>query len=354
MKLVKKILVVGKFSLNSNIYTYASSFYKTFLKLGYEVEKFNLIQRFSNKRLSNFLFNYLLQKKVAKFKPDLVFLIKAENIYFKTLKNIKTKFNTLLVNFYPDNPFVFWNGNSNSDVLKSLPLYDCFLIWSKMLMPLLETAGCKNVFYFPFAYESELFDWGNLNVGKYENGVCFIGTWEIEREKWLTQICEKSPNLKLAIWGNMWDENLSKNSILRNFFKGRAIYAREMIKEFQASKIVLNFIRRQNFTSHNMKTFEIPASGSFMLTQRTDEQANFLFKEDENIECFDNIDELIDKIKIYLINDKLRKSIAKKSFENVQKYQIDNVLKNFMEYFITMKANLSDEALAKSEERGIK
>ena len=237
-------------------------------------------------------------------------------------------------NFYPDNPFVFWNGNSNSDVLNSLPLYDCFLIWSKMLMPLLKTAGCKNVYYFPFAYDKDLLEQEIDNLDKkYENEVCFAGTWESEREKWLTQLCEKLPNLKLAIWGNMWHENLSQNSNLRKFFKGKAIYTKEMVKAFRGSKIVLNFIRKQNLTSHNMKTFEIPASGAFMLTQRTEEQANFLFKENENIECFDSIDELIDKIKIYLINDKLRKSIAEKSFENVQKYRMDIVLKDFMENF---------------------
>ncbi len=131
----------------------------------------------------------------------------------------------------------------------------------------------------------------------------------------------------------MWAENLSADSILKNKLRGKAIYGQEMIKAFRLCKIVLNFIRRQNETSHNMRTFEVPAAGAFLLTQRTQEQASFLFKEDENIACFGNIDELVKKIKFYLKLDSLRKVIAKKGFEMAQHFKMENVLQGFMEKF---------------------
>ena len=82
MKSIKKILVVGHFGFDKNIYTYSTSFYKVFKKLGYEVAYFNC------KKSSNFLNDYLLNlaliKRVADCRPDLIFFIKANNILYKT------------------------------------------------------------------------------------------------------------------------------------------------------------------------------------------------------------------------------------------------------------------------------
>src|SRR3990170_4493091 len=148
MKQIKKILLVSKFSHDPQVYTYASSFGRSFELLGYHVEIFNCKKNFLRlagknhdtlhpmlKRINNRLINYKLIQTIKAFMPDLIFFVKAENITYKTMRTIKEKSKALLINFYPDNPFVFWNGNSNQHILMSLPLYDYFLIWSKMLMP---------------------------------------------------------------------------------------------------------------------------------------------------------------------------------------------------------------------------
>ncbi|MBD3272726.1 glycosyltransferase, partial [Candidatus Dependentiae bacterium] len=258
-----------------------------------------------------------------------------ENIYSKTIKQLK-KCNYFLINFYPDNPFVFWNGNSNKEVLNSLPYYDYFLSWSRLLIPILNTAGAKNVYYFPFAYDKDIYEkdikLSKLDFNKYKSDICFIGTWEKEREIWLENLLEKMSNLNLVIYGNLWKENLNKNSILRKFLKSNAVYKDELLKIFKTSKIVLNFIRKQNYSSHNMRTFEVPATESFLLTQRTQEQAEFLFKEGENIECFSSVKELVQKIKFYLKNEELRKAIAKKGKQRAKEFELRIVLKKFMEY----------------------
>jgi len=335
---IKKILIVGYFSKNPEIYTYATSFYNILSKLNYDVEKFdyrkNYTQNISMLNINAYLINIFLIKKVKKFKPDLIFFIKAESIFAKTIKYIKQNFKSYLVNFYPDNPFVFWNNNSNEQVLKSLPNYDCFLIWSQDLIKLLLMAGCKKVDYLPFGYDPDIFEQDikitEQDLHKYKSDVCFIGTWEKEREVWLTNLLEKMPDLDLKIWGNSWQENLTQNSILISKIQKTAIYGEQAIKAFRLSKINLNFIRKQNLNSHNMRTFEIPASKSFLLTQRTEEQANFLFKENLNIECFSEIDELEKKIKYYLLHENLRQEIIKKSFIQAQNFKLKNLIENFL------------------------
>jgi spore maturation protein CgeB len=332
MQVINKVLVVGAFSQDSNAYTYATTFHKTFQKLGYQVDTFNTRKNWGLfKEVNTHFCNVFLQRKVLEFKPDMVFFVKAENVYSKTVRQLKNKFKTLLVNFYPDNPFVLWNGNSNSQVLKSLPFYDCYLSWSKQLMSSLESAGCKKVYYFPFAYDKHLFDSMKSTNNNHVYDICFVGTWEPDREKWLTQICKKLPDLKMAIWGNMWNENLASDSILRKHLKGKAIYGEQMIKAFRASKIVLNFIRKQNLTAHNMRTFEVPASGAFLLTERTYEQASFLFKEDESVACFKDIEELVKKIKMYLKIDTLRNEIARRGQDRAKLFTMERVLGEFMD-----------------------
>lgn len=330
---IKKILLVGSFS-NNHKYFYSNSFYNKLVKLGYVVEKFNYRKKYFY-IFNNYLVNLFLIKVTKQFKPDLIFLIKAENIYSKTIKILKNK-NILLVNFYPDNIFTFWNGNSNREVLLSLPYYDCFLSWAKFLEIPLKSAGAKNVYYFSFAYDKDVYEKDIILSEQdkiiYSSDVCFVGTWDKEREVWLTNILKDMSQLNLAIWGNMWLEYLPKNSILRPKIRGNAIYKDELIKVFNLSKIVLNFIREQNITSHNMRTLEVPATKSFLLTERTIEQANFLFKEGESIECFSSVEELCDKIKFYLNNNVKREEIIANSYNNVQKFELEIVLKTFMEY----------------------
>lgn len=335
-KNIKKILLVGFFYKKKDKYAYAQSFYTNLLKLGYVVEIFNTsLNVFPLLKINYLLINILFYKKIKQFNPDLIFLIKAENIDYRVINHISKK-GYLTVNFYPDNPFVFWNGNSNKNILNSLPSYNYFLSWSKLLIPILRMAGAKNVYYFPFAYDKDVYDknieLGKLDQKKYKSDVSFAGTWDEQREEWLTKLINLLPNLDLSIWGNNWQENLPSDSILRKFLRGSAIYRDELIKLSILSKIVLNFIRKQNITSHNMRTLEVPVMGGFLLTQRTEEQAEFLFKEGESIECFSSIQELAEKIKFYLNNEKQRNYIAANSKKRAEKFELKSVLGEFMKF----------------------
>jgi spore maturation protein CgeB len=324
-----KVLVVGYFPSNETIYTYAQSFYKTFKYLKHTCDYFNYRARLAPfTHVNNILNNLLLIKKIAHTRPDLIFFIKSENVFPKTLKIIRQKYKSIIVNFYPDNPFTFWNNNSNANVLNALPYYNHFFIWSHELIPILTSAGACQTHYFPFAFDQELFnqELPTTNID-YHYDVSFIGTWEPERERWLTHVCQKLPKINLALWGNQWQEHISTTHILHKYIKGTAIYNHHMIEICRKTKINLNFIRTQNLKAHNMRTFEIPAAYSFLLTQRTHDQAKLLFTEDKNIACFDSPAELVKKITYYLTHDTEREEIKTQSYNHVQKYTLEHEIK---------------------------
>ncbi|KKQ32650.1 MAG: hypothetical protein US49_C0006G0101 [candidate division TM6 bacterium GW2011_GWF2_37_49] len=324
----KKILLIGHFSDSPHVYTYATSFLKVLLKLGHDVKTFDY------RRKAPFLLDYSLKRLSKKFNPDLIFFVKAEKISWHTVRFLKNNSPAILVNFYPDNPFVFWNSNSNSDVLHSLPFIDYFLIWSEQLAPIIHSAGAKKVIYFPFAFDGDMFIGASKNtdtdINLHQSDVCFVGSWDTSRQRCLEKLLEKMPDLKLAVWGNRWKENLSASSGLLKFIKGDAVYGADMINVFKSSKIALNFIRKQNLNAHNMRTFEIPASKAFMLTQYTDEQAKHLFQDGESVECFKNIEELVFKIKFFLKNEALRNDRAEKGFLVAQKYVLEKQMSDFL------------------------
>ena len=81
-----------------------------------------------------------------------------------------------------------------------------------------------------------------------------------------------------------------------------------------------------------MRTIEVPASKTFLLTERTKEQAEILFSEGRSIECFADIDELIRKINFYLTNDLQRNKIVDAGFEKVKEYEIQKQLEKFLKF----------------------
>lgn len=336
----RKVLIVGQFPENDRVYCYERAFENAFKKLNYAVETFNTrcsyipgvskvfyqMNRFE-KILSRYLMNRALKSTIERNAFDFVFFIKPDTVFPSTLFLIKEK-KIRLVCFYPDNPFVFWNGNSNSFVLEGLPLFDDYLIWSQLLIDQLYAAGARSVSYFPFGFDKDI-----LVQDAYIKEACdvsFVGTWEPERAWWLEELIKRSPRVQLGIWGDLWEKGLSVDSPLRPYLKGASRSAGEMVSIFKVSKIVLNFIRQQNRGSHNMRTIEVPACGAFLLTERTYEQANYLFSENESIACFATPNELVEKIEYFLTHVQERERIALNGFEVVQQYELTKLLDVFL------------------------
>jgi spore maturation protein CgeB len=82
-----------------------------------------------------------------------------------------------------------------------------------------------------------------------------------------------------------------------------------MARAFSAAEIVLNEIRAQNGQAHNMRTFEAPACGAFMLSTRTRDQVGWL-PEEIGAGYYQDMDDLAEKAAYYLESPDERKRIA--------------------------------------------
>jgi spore maturation protein CgeB len=324
---VTKILLVSSFEP----WSIGLSYFRAFQQLGQEIACFDMTaeyersspltrNRYTNRMIMPFASRNMSKKLLAtakEYKPDLIFVHKGSLIDPKTVRKLKDNTSAALYIFNPDDPFNPNHGASNEFIRNSISIYDIYFIWSKTLISNLKQAGARQVEYLPFAGDPTLHYPAALtkdNIQSYGSDTAFIGNWDEERERWLSELEEYN----LTIWGTDYWGKKCRNKFLRSSWKGRTVIGDQMSKVVQSSKINLNILRLQNKGAHNMRTFEIPACGGFMLHERSEELLE-LFEEGKEIDCFSTAEELKNKIIFYLKNDNLRMKIAEAGYQRLLK-----------------------------------
>lgn len=323
---MKIVLVGGDGSFGSMI----SSFSRAFTALGHEVRVFAdenvywadrgiVKNRFTHRLFWRFFSRYLARQLLdflAREKPDFIIVVKGWFYPPSTFSSIRTILpRAILFNFNVDSPFNTWGHfMSNSWVRKSIPLFDAYCIWGRCFEKPLLAAGAQRFLYVPCGYDEVLHYPVQVSDPSersfYGSDVAFIGTWDPERDHWLSPLADYN----LKIWGNSWEHS---SRAIQSKWQRQAIVGDGFSKVCNASKIIINIVRRQNLTAHNMRTFEVPACGGFMLATRTPEQEEF-FVPGREADYFSSPDELRLKIDYYLAHASTRAAIAAAGLARLQ------------------------------------
>ncbi len=268
---------------------------------------FNGLSLFLKNRLLVYSLNYRLAKEVVDFQPDLLLILKGENVSAKTLLKIKQRWMDIrIVTWWVDDPFIEWRGHYlHRDAFLKLCYYDWFFISDAFYIPYLKQAGAKRVAFLPLACLPRLYRSIQLSSDEkeyYGSDIAFVGSGDKDREKLLEQLA----GFDLAIWGKNWNSFILKERVRSN----KGIPIAETAKVYNAAKIVLNLNRPQNVFGTNMRTFEAMACGAFVLNDyRQDLEKSFTIGEE--IVCFKDVKELKTLLDYYLANPTERRAIAK-------------------------------------------
>lgn len=244
-----------------------------------------------------------------RYKPDVLFMPKAENIHSYAVKRVLEETKARLVVWYPDHPFKA--DQTSMNILRNLRRCDIFYIWGKFLVDAIRAAGCPRVEYLPFGFDPVLhppeIEVTTTDLEKYRCDICFVGTWDEEREAALEPLAA----FNLSIWGPSWFEKVSASSPLHKCVRGTGLYGIETVKAFKSARVVFNHLRNHNGSAHNMRAMEIAGvNGGVQLVRRTRELARELFCETEDIFCFDGEAELA-TVATSLVNESFdRKGIS--------------------------------------------
>jgi len=313
-----KILISGSFWHGSLEESYA----RAFDSLGLQVIRFDWDQYARNHPLAKFAFadkfvrlaiadrvgNWLVAA-TKDIKPDLVYIVKGKTISPKTLEEVKKHLGYApLVNFNPDSP---WDlANRSKRLLDSIPLYDVHFTWSTKLVNRFKSAGAKSAYYLPFAYDQQLHFPIAVAATDPQFDAVFVGTYSAQRDEILGSLTD----FKIGIWGNDWKK---ASHVPKNWLQSGAVYGEEAIRVLNQGAIAINILRPQNEGSHNMRTFEIPASSHLMLTTRSQEQSQW-FTEGEEMECYADVQELKEKIRTIRKDKPRARHMAERAYERVR------------------------------------
>lgn len=236
---------------------------------------------------------------------DLIWVDKAVFITPKTTKLLKQK-TSKLVHSTPDMAFY---ANKSKLFYASLPLYDFCITTKTIEIKIYYKYLLKSrVLFMPQGFSKEIHT-PHHSFSQKEDAIVFIGLAEPSRFKVAEIILAN--NLRLKIVGHGWNRFISKYKDNKNLqFLGTAIYGEDYSRLISSSKFALGLLSKRFPELHTTRTFEIPACGTALVTERNLETQSF-FKDDEAI-FYTNENDLIEKITFFMNNDKTLEVLTKK------------------------------------------
>jgi spore maturation protein CgeB len=172
----------------------------------------------------------------------------------------------------------------------------------------------------------------------------FVGHYEDDgRDDYIKALLDSEMDFRL--FGPLWERSKYCRYMLDKL--GRIDYlVGDYNLALNSTKIALTFLSKLNNDSYTRRCFEIPAAGTFMLSEYTDD-LNSMFKEGVEAEYFRGKQEMIDKVRYYLKHDKERERIALAGHRRVTKdgHEVTDRARTIMKVYVD---NFIDGQLAKT------
>jgi hypothetical protein len=290
-------------------------------------------KRLTGKPPGSWRFNREICRKARKFRPDLVLIFKGAYIEPSTLRRLRSETGAILVNYCLDDFFSLNPKGVTTQMRSCIPLWDLIATTKRYNVPELEGAGARRAVFVRCGYDplvhypvtltpAEQGDWGS--------DALFIGTYEKERAERLEALAAQS-QVNLRVYGDGW-RKVSPRSPLCRHIQGRPLYGQEKRLALAGARIALAFLRKVNRDTYTDRSFEIPACGTFMLAERSDEHL-LLYQEGEEIACFDTPEELLKKVQYYLSHPRERANVAKAGYQRLTRngHTYEHRLKEILE-----------------------
>lgn len=216
--------------------------------------------------------NACLLHEARETKPELIWLFKGADVFPETIDKLR-ELRSKVITFNPDHPWEFFSrGSGNPFISQSIDKFDHYLTYSRhialqmgMRFPRLHTS----VVPFGHGISNELYSRVDNPVESIR--ACFVGNPDKKRASKISLLA--AHGISIDVYGHGWDNILCSSP--RITICG-PVTGLKMYEVFRKYRVQLNFLRPHNFNSHNMRTFEIPASGGIMLAEDTDEHSEFL------------------------------------------------------------------------------
>lgn len=274
-----------------------------------------------------------LAAKIAELSPDAVFLVRGINFNHDVLAKAPT-----LIGWWVE------REERVAEALREAEFFAWYFFISRAATETLLQAGFPNASYLSHVVNPERFYRLSAVEKKYD--VCFVGNWSPHRQRHLEAILEVTPNV--VIYGRKWRRNNLTNRPLLAAVKGRWIDGEPLNMLYNQSRVVLNVTNwgagaGRARSGMNMRIFEVPASGAFLLTDESREMDEFLIP-GEHVGTYGDVSDLKAQLCRYLAAPAELERIADNGYRHVrQNYTYDVVAQRVIEVYQGLKAGGQSE-----------
>ena len=263
-----------------------------------------------------FWLNRRLLRAATRFRPDIVWLEKGVLVYPRTLRGIKDRIGAILVASHSDDFLDKVARGESRHFNRSIPLYDVIFTPREVNFPELYQRGARHVAKFWKGYANGVVGPRTLNPEeqvRFGCDVAFAGRFEPSRLEPCVRVAALAQELGFTfkLWGPRWGTCPSR--VLRSFWCGH-LSLKHYVKALCGAKIAVHFLSRWRRDTQDSRTFEIPATRTFMLAERSDDHLA-CFQEGKEAEFFSTVDEMVAKITYYLKHDGQRAGIGAAGYE---------------------------------------
>jgi hypothetical protein len=267
--------------------------------------------------------NRQLVAQALEFGPDVVFIYRGTHIWAGTLRALKAALpRCVLIGYNNDDPFspqhprYLWRH-----FLQAVPAYDLVLAYRHVNIAEYRQAGAQRVellrsWYVPQRNHPVVLS--PAEQAMFETDVVFVGHYEADqRLDFLEEIVRQGFRLRLFGPGYDWDPVLQQSAVLRHLVPVRLVWGEEYNRALCGARIALCFFSRLNRDTYTRRCFEIPASGSLLLSEYSEDLAS-LYQEGVEADYFRSRDAMIECIRHYLGAPQHRDAVAAAGRRRVQ------------------------------------
>jgi spore maturation protein CgeB len=338
-------------------------------QLGHEVEKFpwhryfkpddaqsgnlsQLLLKAQNKYLLGPRVNRLNDDLVAlasREQPDAVFIYRGSHIRPETLRALRKACpGSVLIGYNNDDPFSpryprwLWRH-----YLGSVPEYDLVLAYRHCNLDELRAMGARRgellrSWFMPD--RNHPVELSEDERAQYGCDVVFVGHYEEDgRLQYLEEVARRGWKLRIFGPGYEWDSVLSKSLMLAGQVPTRLVWGRDYNLALCGARVALCFFSKLNRDTYTRRCFEIPACGTVLMSELSDDLAG-LYQADREAVFFSSPEEMGDKLDRLLGDSAARDSVAAAGLRQVWRGRHDVVsrMRDFIGWIEELKEAKND------------
>lgn len=271
-------------------------------------------------------YNQKLQTLLEEVRPDVFWVDKGQWVYPETLQKAH-RLGIYTVHYTPDPALTF---HKSRWFRQGVPLYDLMITTKPYEVELYQQLQVKRLLLKPPMFIPSIHRPQLVTPEAWQRYACdavFIGTYAVGRERYLLPLLEHG--FDVAIWGSYWER--CKERRLRACVRAPALAGLDYSLGIQCATIGMGLLSPLVPDTSTTRSVEIPAIGTFLLAERTQEHLQ-MFVEGVEAEFFDNQEELLAKATHYINYPEEREAIAQAGQARCfhSGYGVDHQLRDMM------------------------